>query len=648
MVKGGILAWPGVQTRTAGSALLLCLVFLIYANTFPGAFLGDDLTIVRDNPAVQEFQVRELLTTDYWGRGVNSGLYRPITMLSFALNRLLLGPAATGFRAVNVVLHASVVACFARFLYLCGWGVGAACLAAGLFAVHPLHGEVVNLAVGRSELLVALFIVLGLLVSRRQGGRGTLWVAALYGAALLAKEHGVTFLGLLLATDLHCARVAGRPFALEFRQRRGMYLTLVMLTVCWLVARWQVAVTSGAPPDALYATDNPVAALALPARILTALKIQLFYVSKLLLPLGLTAVYSRSSLGVVASLWSPWAWVGLAAAGGAVAACCAGFRRGAGYGLGLVLYAVAFTVTSQVFFPTSVYLAERFAYLPALGFWAALTSLGEHRSPKRGSWEHRLFVGAACAYVAVLGVLTVERNKEFRSDTALWTAAVSRAPDNARALYFLANAHRREGLYADAERTFRAAIASDPEFPDSYQSYADLLLQMGRPAEAAEQARQAIATLPGVGFCYLLLARAKVDLRDFADAMHWLGETRGLYAGQTFYWETRALALAGLGDLRAALEAYRSSVAMGGKDPQVARRLGESLLRGHLLVAAEEVLRAGLSLKSDAQTANLLGVALALQGKAEEALSFFRQAVALEPEHPGYRDNLERAESAGP
>jgi len=623
--------------------VLLCLTLFAYSTSFPSAFLGDDVTIVRDNPAVQEFRVAEILTTDYWGPGVNSGLYRPLTMLSLALNRLLLGAGPAGFRAVNVLLHVAVVLFCFRFLLAAGWGGGAAFLAAAFFAVHPIHGEVVNLAVGRSELLVGLFVLLGLLASRTPGRCGGLAVLGCYGAALLAKEHAVTFPGLLLVTDLYFSRRAGRPFLAELQARRWVYQGLLIITVCWLVLHWRVGVATGVPPDAIYATDNPAAGLVWPARVLTALKIQLFYLSKLLLPLGLTGVYSRSSLAVVESLKSPWAWVGLMTATGMAAACWRGFRLGAGYALGVAFYVVAFAVTSQVFFPTAVYLAERFAYLPSVGLFAGLTWSGARLASQCGVWGQRLALGAACAALLGFGGWSAVRNTEFRSELTMWTAAAERAPDNTRALYFLGNAQRQSGQVAAAASTYRQAIASDPEFPDVYVSYADHLMQQGRFAEAAEQASKAVA-FPGIGPGHLLLARAQVELGEFREALHWLDQTRGLFVGHVLYWETRALTLAGLGDLPAALEAYRSAAGRGQRRPEVAQRLGESLLRGQMLGPAEEVLRAGLSLQPNAKTANLLGVCLALQGKARGAVALFQYAVELDPGHQGYRDNLARAQ----
>ena len=91
------------------SVFLLLGVLLVYAWSFPGHFHVDDQAIVAHNPLVQELSPGKILTSDYWGSADNSGLYRPLTILSLALNRLLLGPQPWGFIAVNLALFAGIM-----------------------------------------------------------------------------------------------------------------------------------------------------------------------------------------------------------------------------------------------------------------------------------------------------------------------------------------------------------------------------------------------------------------------------------------------------------------------------------------------------------------------------------------------------------
>src|SRR5512143_2039658 len=74
--------------------------------------------------------------------------------------------------------------------------MGAATLAAALFAVHPVHSEAVGNVVGQGELLAAALLLAGTVLyldSRRVGlstGR-LVGIALCFGLACLTKEHAV-------------------------------------------------------------------------------------------------------------------------------------------------------------------------------------------------------------------------------------------------------------------------------------------------------------------------------------------------------------------------------------------------------------------------------------------------------------------------
>src|SRR3990172_8125874 len=136
-----------------GGAALLALVILPYANALTAGFTLDDEAVIRQNAIVTNgVDPIGVLATP-----LSPGdLYRPLTVLTFAINEVLAPGAALPCHAVNLGLHAVVtllVFVVARRLF------GAARLAfvaASLFAVHPIHTEAVTSLVGRAELLAAL------------------------------------------------------------------------------------------------------------------------------------------------------------------------------------------------------------------------------------------------------------------------------------------------------------------------------------------------------------------------------------------------------------------------------------------------------------------------------------------------------------
>src|SRR5262249_43421318 len=110
---------------------------------------------------------------------------RPLTYLTFWLNRQIGGGDALGYHLLNLALHLAAVAlaweCLRKLL-----PERAALIAAAIFAIHPLQTEAVDYVWARSIVLAAL-LCFASLWNWLEGRR---WLAVLWFAlALLAKEE---------------------------------------------------------------------------------------------------------------------------------------------------------------------------------------------------------------------------------------------------------------------------------------------------------------------------------------------------------------------------------------------------------------------------------------------------------------------------
>lgn len=549
--SGGMLLLP---------LLIVCAsVVLVYLNSFPGSFFMDDIQLVVQNPLVRQPALGKILTTDYWGEQINSGLYRPLTILSLALNRLFFGPAPFGFHLGNVLLHAAASGLLGLVLGRLGCGAVAAWGGALLFAVHPIHTEAVNMAVGRSELLVAVLLFLALwLALTGDGPRRRAIVAGCFGLALLAKEHAIVFLALLPAIDIF---LDGNP-RLVWRRRLQLYLLLAGVAAAWLTLRTFGVEHGDIPRDPYDPVYAPLAFLPDGMRLLTALKLQLLYLGKLLLPLNLQGVYAGEGfLQPVSGLVSAWGFGVLLTVAGYAAATVSALRRRRPIGLALLLYALSFAPTANVFFATGVTFAERLAYLPSawfcLGVAVSMESLGRRLPP-------RLLVAVAAGGLLAYGGATLLRNRDYRDPLALWQADVRVDPADPHAWLLLATEYENLGETAAAEDAYREALRLAPAFADGHNSYGRMLYRQGRFDEALQQARLATVSGQGVfGSAYVLLARSALQLGRYDEA---LAATDRLPEFQRqrygLFWELRGLALEGLGDDAGALAAYEREVAV--------------------------------------------------------------------------------------
>src|SRR5512143_922534 len=136
---------------------------LPFLNALPYDFTYDDKLIIRDDERIATpAKVGEVFTTQYFGGELTSAQnYRPVLLLTYAVQEWIHGNRPWLFRAVNLALHAAVTVTFASWLVALGFASGEASAAAALFAVATIHVEAVTSLVGRAELLAAccVFVV---------------------------------------------------------------------------------------------------------------------------------------------------------------------------------------------------------------------------------------------------------------------------------------------------------------------------------------------------------------------------------------------------------------------------------------------------------------------------------------------------------
>ncbi|MBI3234321.1 MAG: hypothetical protein HYZ42_09820, partial [Bacteroidetes bacterium] len=185
---------------------IFVLAILLYTNTFNHGFVFDDLTQIEQNALVQKGSkaVPELLTTSYRHGydGQNSGLYRPLSNVMFALEFEKVGMKARLFHIDNVIIYALICLllylAFAKFLHRFhpGWAIAAAVL----YTVHPIHTEVVANIKSRDELLNTLGLAISLLCLATYilKPKNIYIVVALLGYtfSLFSKESSITFLAI--------------------------------------------------------------------------------------------------------------------------------------------------------------------------------------------------------------------------------------------------------------------------------------------------------------------------------------------------------------------------------------------------------------------------------------------------------------------
>ena len=173
-------------------AVALCAV-VVYLGALWNRFAFDDLPIVLWNSLFgRPGAWWRAFGASYWPPELGGGMYRPLTISTYALDWLV-GRIAW-FHAANLLWHAGASVALAAIARR--WSGDRAALAAGLiFAVHPVHVEAVANVAGRAELMAALFALLavyGALVRDHLG-----WSVLAAALGLLSKENAAVVPGLI-------------------------------------------------------------------------------------------------------------------------------------------------------------------------------------------------------------------------------------------------------------------------------------------------------------------------------------------------------------------------------------------------------------------------------------------------------------------
>lgn len=144
--------------------LIILLVLVAYGNTLNHSFVGDDNDIIVNNPLLEKLDNIPLFFISEDKVVALTGYYRPLTYVSFALDRAIWGLNPLGFNITNLVLHILVALLFYATILALFRKERLALVAAVIFALHPIAGETVNFhAGGRNTLLSACFALLALL-----------------------------------------------------------------------------------------------------------------------------------------------------------------------------------------------------------------------------------------------------------------------------------------------------------------------------------------------------------------------------------------------------------------------------------------------------------------------------------------------------
>ena len=444
----GFGSWMAPQGWILPAAAIAAITLIAYLPAMSGGFFADDYTFVVYNRPINapDGLRRTWLTTEAMD-------YFPVTYSALWFEWRLWGGHPAGYHVVNVLLHAAGAVLVWRVLRRLR--VPGAWLAGALFAVHPVAAASAAWITELKNTLSLVFCAASLLVFLNFDERAGpafprfqlfkyLLSLALFLLALLSKTSVVMLPAVLLLCAWWRRGRISRKDILRSLPFLALSLALGLVTI-WFQRQNAIQGWAVRPEGAA-------------SRVAAAGWITWYYLYKILLPVGLCAIYPRWNvdqsrvlaflpllllLGGMVFLWSRRKSWGR------------GPFFAAAYYVMMLLPVMGFV--DMAFMRLSL-VADHLQYAAMIGIIAFAGAILV-RAGGTGTSREWAFLPAAAVCVAVLAILTWRQASLYSNEVLLWRDNVAKTPTAWAGWTNLAHALFRAGSYGETVLCLDRAVA---------------------------------------------------------------------------------------------------------------------------------------------------------------------------------------------
>lgn len=548
----------GIGSRKLGIILhiplIILIVWAVYLNSLNNSFHFDDYHSIVNNKSIRAlknipdfFSDPSTFSDTPWMK-----MYRPVLLISYALNYAIGGLNVTGFHIVNILIHSvnAVILYLIAKVFLKGW---APLIASLFFGFLPLNTQAVNYISSRSVLLVTFFYLLAFYLYVRSGVRSQqneisvhrsrftiyyLLSFISYALALLTKEIAITlFLTLLLYDYLLKNKLEVRGERLEVEEgqrlkgkgeRAGKVLFFTVYSFLWRHLPFWI-ITAGylflrrslfgqATIKISKATliEGEGVSRSIHTNIFTQSKAIVIYLRETFFPVGLSIIHDIKK---ASGLFEFWVVVSLLIIASLI---LLGLRLKNRYPLftfGILWFFVA--LLPETILPLNLIVNEHRAYLPGVGV-ALCVGLSFQElvnwSKLSSSLLRNAIVTVFILFLATSAIVTIHRNTVWRDSYTLWSDAAEKAPNSPRVHFSLGGAYNSRGDYDSAIAEFEKAITLAPSYYRPYRELGNAYFKKGEHEKALRNFNIALQLKPEDATIYYNLGIAYAKMEQYLDA----------------------------------------------------------------------------------------------------------------------------------
>ncbi|HEY5534013.1 MAG TPA: tetratricopeptide repeat protein [Ignavibacteria bacterium] len=523
--------------KSHGYIILIVLCFIAYFNTFNNSFVFDDDTIIVNNANILKISnIPDLLVAKGEYKYSFGALYRPLIMISFAIDNSLWGLKPSGFHFTNLLLHIIAVILLYKILLTLFTGfehkILASLISAAIFAVHPVHTESVSFISSRTDVLCSIFFFLSFYyyikyrnifipgnisktketpnkniknekVKNVNFNKFLILSFLYYFLGLLSKEMIITLPLLFILYDF----VLLKQPLINLRKYLKVYFAFILITSVYLLIRYFEV--RGTEEKLIFNWFYGKSTLIL---FSTMIKTIPEYVRLLFIPINLiydyngviSYSYSIFDVAVIFSIIFTIALIWLSVFF---------YKNNSIYSYSILFFLITLTPVINIVSTCNI-MAERFLYMISFSLSVAvgyfLCKFIRHKN-------FRSVVSISLIIIIIFSYLTYERNKAWKDNDTLYMSA--EGSESLSAMINVAGIYTRKGQIEKAEKLYRKALDINDNAINAHQNLG-ILYMVKKNYDSAEirfrKAQQIDIKFPN---SYYMLAKLKLLTNKTAEAI---------------------------------------------------------------------------------------------------------------------------------
>ena len=649
------------------SIALAVLTFVIYINTLWNGYVLDDVMVLKENTMVMQGvkAVGELLSTPHM-RGylvIPNDMWRPLSLVMFAIEYQFFGPNPMVGHFFNIVVYAGCVIMFFMFLdkFFGGKKTVIAFIAALIFAVHPIHTEVVANIKSRDELMCFFFAFLSLNLYMNYMKEGKMLHLVMgtfiFFLSLISKETAIAFMAIIPLLFF---------FYYNENRQRAIFITAASaaMLLLFMAIRSSILSTYNAnQPAPVEFIDNALAG-APNALVKFASEVVVMgkYLKLMFIPYPLLCNYSYNAIPY-ADFASIWFWISLIAYGALIYFAITRWLKNKKdpWAFGIIFYLATLALFSNFPFLMGAELAERFAFFASAGICLLLALAVEQWIIKAQATDIMLLkstkvLAVMVPLIMIFSVMTIARNFDWKTDFLLYKTDVEKSPNDARLYHYVAtaiaeNVYTKETDTVKQRELDRESIDYLRKSLAIYPTYSEAHIELGRiydrkrmwdsaevhDLKAVELNPNNATAVNNLGSVYLASAKYQQAILMFQ---------RSISLNQNFKypWFNAARAFVQLKKYDSAVMYFNRMINFDPTYVDAHMEKGMAFFNMQRFDSAEAEMKFVMSIKpNDPSVANTMGAIYLNTKRYGPAIEWFKKSIATDPNYYSAYSNLSKA-----